>query len=312
MTLDPVIQQILDRLHALPGPPLSEVTPQAFRRRQIAMPMKPIPVREVQNLTVELPVRTLPVRVYIPNSLGPAPHPALVFFHGGGWVTGSIATHDPVCRVVAEVARCLVFSVEYRLAPEHKFPAAVQDAYDVSRWVAEHAERFGVDADRIAVGGDSAGGNLAAVTAILAKERGESHIAYQWLIYPSTGYHPDSPPPSLKENGEGYLLTEEMMIWFRRHYLNSLDELTNPYVSPILYPDLRGLPPAYIATAQFDPLRDVGRAYAEALRAAEVSVAYDNFEGLIHGFAHFHGVSPGATAALEKCAQVLGDALCAR
>lgn len=309
MPLDDVIKQILNRVNSMPSPSWSRVTPEEFRRRPLALPTPPMPVKEIHNIQVELPGRTLPMRVYIPDSVKESPAPALVFYHGGGWVIGNIRSHDPICRFLANIGRCVVFSVEYRLAPENKFPAAVEDAYDAVAWLSRHAHEFGVDATRIAVGGDSAGGNLATVASIWAKERLSPKIAFQLLIYPSTGYDTALPPPSVNENGEGYLLTTEMMKWFREHYLHSFDDLNNPYVSPIFYEDLSGLPPAYVATAQYDPLRDVGRAYADKLRESGVAVTYENFAGLIHGFAHFHGLSPGATKALEASAEALRQAL---
>ncbi|GLG01927.1 alpha/beta hydrolase [Alicyclobacillus hesperidum subsp. aegles] len=307
MSLDPVIREFLDRLHAIPTPPLTNMTVQEYRQRQMFNSAPNMPIAETRDFGIALPDRTLAVRMYRPAELH-LPSPALVFYHGGGWVLGDIESHDPICRVVANVAHCVVFSVDYRLAPEHKFPAAVADAYDALAWIADHAASFELDPGRIAVGGDSAGGNLAAVACILAKERKTPRIAYQWLLYPSTGYHPAHPPASIEENCDGYLLTGELMSWFRDHYLNSQEDFFNPYFAPILYPDLSGLPPACIATAEYDPLRDVGKMYADALREKGVPVIYRNFADLIHGFAQFHGISPGATTALQWCALALHDA----
>ncbi|MBF8377301.1 alpha/beta hydrolase [Alicyclobacillus mali] len=309
MPLDPVIQQVLDQLNRMPAPDYQHLSAQQFRSQQSMFPpVKKEPVAEVREFDMDLPGRTLKVRMYRPEGIE-APYPALVYYHGGGWVVGDLETHDPVCRVLAKDGRAVVFSIDYRLAPEHKFPAAVEDAYDALQWIAERAADFQLDPARIAVGGDSAGGNLAAVTSILAKERGGPDISFQLLIYPSTGYDPARPPASIEANAEGYLLTGGMMLWFRDQYLNSLEELTHPWFSPVLYPDLSGLPPAYIATAQYDPLRDVGKLYAEALQKAGVKVEIENFEDLIHGFAQFYSLSPGATKALVRIADKLREAL---
>ncbi|WP_431307907.1 alpha/beta hydrolase [Alicyclobacillus sacchari] len=242
MPLDPVIRQFLEHLHAIPTPPLTTVTAQEYRQRQAMSLVPGMPVAEVRNFHIELPDRALAVRMYRPADLR-APYPALVFYHGGGWVLGGLESHDPVCRAVANIAHCVVLSVDYRLAPEYKFPTAVADAYDTLVWIADHAESLQLDQARIAVGGDSAGGNLAAVACILAKERKGPKIAYQWLLYPSTGYDPENPPASMDENGVGYLLTLELMTWFRNHYLNSEADLVNPYFAPVLYSDLSDLPP---------------------------------------------------------------------
>lgn len=307
MAIDPMIQGILKQLNAAPHIPFDQMTAEDFRSQQMSLPVPPEEVKQVRDDAISLPGRSLPIRVYTPKSSSGGPLPALVFDHGGGWVIGNIESHDPICRVLANRAECLVISVDYRLAPEHKFPAAVDDAYDALVYIAAHADQFRIDPHRIAVGGDSAGGNLAAVAAIIAKERGTPAIAYQLLLYPSTGY--EVAPPSIEENAKGYLLTGDMMQWFRKQYLNTDDELTHPYFAPVLYHDLTGLPPAFIATAQFDPLRDVGKAYADALRENGISVTHKNFETLIHGFANFHGFVPASTAALEECAEQLRRAL---
>jgi acetyl esterase len=307
MPLYPDIQAILDKINAVPRPPLDSISLEVFRKQAFSFPAKPMEVKEVYERVLPLSGRDIRVRVYLPDSAGPAPRPALIYYHGGGWVTGNIASHDSICRVLANLGQCIVVSVDYRLAPEHKFPAAVHDAFDALQWIAAHADEFDIHPQRIAVGGDSAGGNLAAVACIIAKERKAPQVKYQFLIYPSTGYAEE--PPSMRENGEGYLLTREMMNWFRKHYLNNDEELLHPYVAPILYSDLRGLPPAFIATAQYDPLRDVGRAYADKLRENGVEVTYKNFEGLIHGFANLHGIAPSAQKALEFCAEQLRMAM---
>lgn len=304
MPVNPKIQLFLNQLNALPKIPMDQITPEEYRKRAnigLNLQEKIEPIERVENHVLHLEGRDIPIRVYIPE--GQAPFPALVYYHGGGWVIGSLDSHDSVCRGLANVAGCIVISVDYRLAPEHKFPAAVEDAYDSLRWIAEHAGEFNIDPNRIAVGGDSAGGNLAAVASIIAKEKGTPKIVYQLLIYPSTGS--DKKMPSIKENDEGYFLTGELMWWFRHHYFNKKEDILNPYASPLLYHDLSGLPPAAILTAQYDPLRDIGKAYGDKLEESGVPVWYKNYDDLIHGFANFRSFVPEAQKAVEDGAMEL-------
>ncbi|MTW84757.1 alpha/beta hydrolase fold domain-containing protein [Virgibacillus dakarensis] len=309
MPVNPKIQFFLDKLNALPKVPMDEIEPKAYRQMEKEsikdMPQLNVPVKKVENRVLQLEGRDIPIRVYTPNK-GMAPYPGLVYYHGGGWVLGDLDSHDSVCRFLADSAACIVISVGYRLAPEHKFPAAVDDAYDALEWIAMHEADFAIDRNRIAVGGDSAGGNLAAVACIIAKERKAPEVCHQLLLYPSTGFKEE--PPSLKENAEGYFLTLESMNWFRKHYFNRDDDMLHPYASPILYHDLSGLPSATILTAQYDPLRDVGKAYADELKANDVEVFYKNYDDLIHGFANFAGFVPEAKDALEDGARSLRNA----
>jgi acetyl esterase len=308
MGLDPKIKEIIDQLNATPIPPLDMIPPELFRQfsKQGANPNVTVEaVKEIKNQTIPLEGRDIPVRMYTPLE-GEAPYPALVFYHGGGWIIGDLDSYDSICRHIANLAKCKVISVDYRLAPEHKFPAAVHDAYDSFEWIVQHAGELELDADRLAIGGDSAGGNLAAVTAIREKENGQNHISFQWLLYPSTGYKNED-VPSLKENAEGYFLTRELMDWFRMHYFEKEEDILHPYASPIFFNDFKGLPPALIVTSQFDPLRDIGKNYADALKEAGVSVLYKNYEGLIHGFMNFHTDVPAAQIAFEEAIQVLAD-----
>jgi acetyl esterase len=303
MPVNPKIQYFLDQLNTMPAIPMDQITPEAMRSSEAsqlaAQPKEP--VEKVEDRTIPLAGRSLPIRVYTPT--GEAPYPALVFYHGGGWVLGSIESHDAVCRELANLASCVVVSVEYRLAPEYKFPAAVDDAYESLEWVASHATELGIDKDRIAVGGDSAGGNLATVACLITKERNGPNVVHQLLLYPSTG--PASDYPSMAENAKGYLLTGEMMGWFQTQYLQSDKDRIHPYLSPILSDNLEGLPPATILTAQYDPLRDVGIAYAEKLQAHGVKVVHKNYEDLIHGFANFSGFVPEARQAVAEGADEL-------
>jgi acetyl esterase len=247
----------------------------------------------------------LPARLYVPQGV-PAPAPLLVYYHGGGWVIGSSATHDASCRLLAHEARVRVLSVDYRLAPEHPWPAAAEDAHRAFTWAVEHARELGADPERIAVGGDSAGGNLAAVVARRARDAGGPLPAFQLLIYPATDF---SRPrrASHQTYGAGYLLTTERMDWFEEHYVPAPADKTHPDASPQLADDLAGLPPAHIATAEADPLRDEGEAYAEALRRAGVTVSVRRHPHL-HGFFNMT-VSRSARNGVSHLAGVLQHAL---
>jgi acetyl esterase len=237
-------------------------------------------VASVEDLRVPGPDGDVPVRIYSPG--GTSPLPALVYFHGGGWTICSIETHDATCRELANGAGCVVVSVDYRLAPEHKYPAAAEDCYAATRWVAEKGGEFGVDSDRIAVGGDSAGGNLAAVVALMARDRGRPALRHQLLIYPVTNFAFDT--PSYRENADGLLLTRAMMEAFWNHYLRDTSDGERHYASPLRAESLEGLPRAHVITAEFDPLRDEGEAYAARLREAGCPVVLSRYDGMIHGF----------------------------
>lgn len=225
----------------------------------------------------------IPARCYRPlGSTAKVALPLLVFFHGGGWTVGDLDSYDSLCRTLANNAGCAVLSVDYRLAPEHPFPAAVDDAYAATSWARRHAPDLGIDAARIAVGGDSAGGNLAAVTAILARDRGAPALVYQLLVYPATDQ--GSERPSWQQFGRGYLLELESIRYFQNKYLRHARDYDDWRASPLLRHDLNGLPPALIITAGFDPLLDDCVAYARQLRAAGVEVEYRCFDGMVHGF----------------------------
>jgi acetyl esterase len=240
------------------------------------------PVAEVEDLFIPGPAGDLPARVYRPKGDGNLP--LCVYFHGGGWVIGDLDSQDADCRAIANGSGCIVVSVNYRHAPEHRFPAAAEDAYWATRWVEENGERLKGDASRLAVYGMSAGGNLAAVTALMARDRAGPRISYQVLIVPVTNYAFDT--PSYEENGEDYVLTRREMQWFWAHYLANPADGSDPYASPLRAPDLRGLPPAFVMTAEYDPLRDEGRAYADRLKEAGVPVSYQCRKGMVH---MFHG-----------------------
>ncbi|MFB6196256.1 MAG: alpha/beta hydrolase [Haloplanus sp.] len=238
------------------------------------------------------PESPLAVRTYTPRGEAPetsgedaAALPVLVYFHGGGWVRGDLDTHDGLCRLLAAAADCVVVSVDYRRAPEHRFPAAVHDAYAATAWAADHADVVGGDPDRVAVGGDSAGGNLAAAVTLLARERGGPAIDHQVLLYPVTDYAFDT--DSYAENAEGYLLSLASMRWYWERYLGDEMDGAHPYASPLRARDLSNLPSATVVTAGYDPLRDEGAAYADRLREAGVSVTHANYPGMVHVFASF-------------------------
>jgi acetyl esterase len=304
MPLDPQFEKMLQRMNSMPGFSMDSLTPQALRsmmNQGANFPRKVEKVKKVEDRILPLEGREIPIRVYTPE--GEAPYPALVYYHGGGFVIGDLNISDSICRNLANAAGCVVISVDYRLAPEHKFPAAVEDAYDSVQWIASHAEEFDIDPNRIAVGGDSAGANLSTVACIIAKERNTPHIVYQLLIYPGTGYEGEE-PPSMRENAKGYLLSVDMLKWFHKHYLPDGQE-RNPYAYPILYSDVSGLPPAMIVTAEYDPLRDQGKAYADKLQKNGVEVLYKNEEGLIHGFANYHMFVKKAQESLDEMAAQL-------
>jgi acetyl esterase len=283
MPLDPQVQAYMDQMAALNMPALNTLTPEVIReviRMQFAMLGEPEPVAHVENRTIPGPAGEIPARIYTPQ--GDGPFPVLVYFHGGGWVICNLDTHDGLCRSLTNQAGCIVVSVDYRLAPEHKFPAAPEDCYAATQWVAENAAQFNGDPTRIAIGGDSAGGNLTAVVAQMARDKGGPQIALQLLIYPATDFRMGT--PSIEENGEGYGLTKQDMIWFTNHYLNSEEDKLHPLASPFLTSNLTGLPPALVITAEYDPLRDEGERYGQRLQEAGVPVTITRYDGMTHGF----------------------------
>jgi len=305
MPLDPQVEIVLQLLAAAGGPPLETLSPPQARAAfaQMILPSDE-PVARVEDHTIPGPAGAIPARVYAPEGSGL--QPVLVFYHGGGWVIGDIETYDLLCRTLANRAGCAVVSVDYRLAPEHPFPAAVDDAYAAAQWVHEHGREIGVDPARIAVGGDSAGGNLAAVVAYLAHERGTPPLVYQALIYPSTDLGGET--ESHRLFAEGYFLTRSTMNWFRDQYVPQPADRQNPLAAPLLAEDLRGLPPALVITGEYDPLRDEGEAYAERLRAAGVPVVRTRYEGMIHGFVSMAPIVDKGKAAIDQIAAALRSA----
>ena len=276
-------------------------------RRGFTQPAPP-PVASVQARQADGPHGPIALRLYRPlGTTADQVLPVLVYYHGGGWVIGDLDTHDTLCRELANLSGCAVVSVDYRLAPEHRFPAAVDDAIAAARWVHREAPALRLEASRIAVGGDSAGGNLAAVVAIAERDAGEVPLAFQLLIYPATDQHRSA--PSHERLGEGYLLTRDTMAYFSGHYLPGPAEYSDWRASPLLHPDLSRLPPALVLTAGYDPLRDEGLAYAQRLSEAGSLATHLSFERQIHGFILMGRVLDEANAAVRLCAAALRDAL---
>jgi acetyl esterase len=275
-----------------------------WNSRLVAAP--PPPLAEVRDGTLPGPAGPLGYRLYRPRATR-GPVPLLVYFHGGGWVIGSLDTHDAPCRMLAAEAHCGVLSVDYRLAPEHRYPAAREDAVAAHRWAREQAAALGFDPERIAVGGDSAGGNLATLVCLEARHRGDPPPAFQLLIYPGTDLTRSC--PSHRTFAEGYFLDDATMQWFLDHYLQSPDDARDPRCSPLFERDLGGLAPGLVVTAGFDPLRDEGEAYAARLREAGTPVELHCEETLIHGFFNMGGVIRAADAACRWTAHRLRQAL---
>jgi acetyl esterase len=307
--LHPEVRALLEMMDAQGAPPLETQDPVEARGARLE-PMKllggePAELARVENLSIPRsggpgPGGEIPVRLYASERGGL--RPALVYFHGGGFVFGNLDTHDAVCRALAKESGAVVISVDYRLAPEHKFPAAVDDSYAATVWVAANAEKLGIDARRISVGGDSAGGNLATVVAMRCRDAGGPTLAAQVLIYPVTDSS-SLETTSHREFGDGYFLTSAGMAWFTGHYLASADEKRHPEVSPLLAQNLGGLPPALVITAEFDPLRDEGEAYAQRLKQAGVPVTVTRYPGMIHGFVSMRGVLSGGRQAIAEAAK---------
>ena len=308
MAVDPQVQELLDALESVGGPRYIEMSAvegrewfQNFRRPS------DIPIGHVEDRTIPGPAGETPVRIYTPVVATADVLPALVFFHGGGWVVGDLESHDPVCRALANASGCKVIAVDYRLAPEHPWPAAPDDCFAALDWAVTHADSIGVDGQRLAVGGDSAGGNLAAAVTLRARANQGPQITSQLLIYPALdagmGF------ASVDENAEGYFLEKAGMEWFYGHYVPAGTDVTIPDISPLHAEDLFGLPQAYIVTAGYDPLRDEGHEYASKLKAAGVSVTYVAYPGMVHGFFGFQATVDVAREAVQAAGRALGKSL---
>jgi acetyl esterase len=305
MPLAPAARTMIDQLEAGGGPALWEMSVDEARSLSAVMGAmdEPPEVAKVEDRVIPGPAGDLPVRIYTPDS--PAPRPVIAFFHGGGFVICSVDTHDGLARRLANATGAVVVSVEYRLAPEVRCPDSAEDCYAATVWTHEHAGELGADSDRLMVAGDSAGGNLAAVVALMARERNTPPIMGQVLVYPVIDAACDA--PSYTENAEGYFLTAPGMRWFWDHYLGPDGDGTHHHASPIRASDLSGLPPAVVITAEFDPLRDEGEAYADALEAAGVPVVVRRYDGMIHGFVSMPMLFPEADDAVARIAETLSS-----
>jgi len=292
-------------------PPFHTLTPAearlAYLERRFFTQPEPPPVAELHDLVADGPHGPIPLRLYRPRPAADGPLPVLVYFHGGGWVIGDLDTHDVLCRELANGAGCAVVAVDYRMGPEHRFPAAVDDCAAATRWVRDQAAALGLDAGRLAVGGDSAGGNLAAVVSLIARDAGDLPIAYQLLIYPATDQRRVA--PSHTTNAQGYLLTADSMRYYHDHYIDDPAHDLDWRASPLLAPDLSRLPPALVLTAGYDPLRDEGVQYAQRLSESGVNAALVSFERQIHGFVPMGRVLDEAREAVAICAAALRRAL---
>jgi acetyl esterase len=286
--LDPDSAAVYQAFQEAGRPPYETLTPAEARayylQARLVTNPEPPELKSVAPLSIPSPAGAIPARIYTPLKLrdvnGLAP--GLVFFHGGGWVIGDLESHDVVCRKLAHEGELIVISIDYRLAPEHKFPAAVDDAIAATKWISENAKQLGIDAARLMVGGDSAGGNLAAVVTLSARDGNGPAISGQVLIYPATDF--SMKHPSHSEPETSILLTHTVIRWFRDHYLNNPADAADWRASPARAKSLAGLPPAYVLTAGADPLRDEGFEYAERLKAAGVAVTFRTFPGQFHGF----------------------------
>jgi acetyl esterase len=300
--LDPAAKALMDAMEATFPDVLTMTPPEArahLKQMFGSLATEPEPVARVENRFIPGPGGPLPVRIYWPHERTEAPLPALVYFHGGGFVVCDLDSHDPTCRAITNSVECVVVSVDYRLAPEHRFPAATEDAYEATLWVTAHAATLGVDANRIAVGGDSAGGNLAAAVALMARDRGVPRLVFQLMVYPVTDLTAMD-NSSYRENGDGYFLTTEKMDWYRRQYLADIADAAHPYASPLRADDVSGLPPALVITAEFDPLRDEGEDYASRLAEAGVPAAATRYDGVFHGFFSLRMMLDAAKQANEE------------
>jgi acetyl esterase len=308
MALRPEIRALLDQQAASGRPPLhrqSVAQARAFHTGDAAaLNGEAVQLAAVADRAVPGPGGDLRVRVYTPR--GAPPFPIVVFFHGGGWVVGTLDTYDPLCRALAAAVPTVVVSVDYRLAPEHRWPAAVEDAYAATLWASRHAAELGGAQHRLAVAGDSAGGNLAAVVALGARDRGGPAIAFQLLVYPALDVAGDT--GSWREHADGFYLTAAGMRWYWDHYLGGADGAA-PDASPLRAAFLGGLPPALVVTADHDVLRDEGEAYAARLREAGVAADVRRVEGVVHGFFRWRAVTGAADAALQEAAAALRSAL---
>jgi acetyl esterase/lipase len=313
MPLDPQVQAVLDKIRDAGNLEYWQMTPQQARdwhnRKAGILDVKPEPVFKTRDRSIPGPSGGIPVRIFIPRA-ATEPLPVLVWLHGGGHVVGSLDSYDALCRQLALQGDCVVVSVAYRLAPEHKFPAGVEDSFAALQWVAEHATDLGADPERLAIGGDSAGGNLAAVCAILARDSGFPKLMMQLLVYPRTA--PDEELPSHHEFAEDHLLTRKTILWFHQHYRSSDADRHDFRYAPLICKDLSRLPPTLIIVGECDPLRDDGIAYAERLKRDGNAVELTNYPGMVHPFFSMGGAVDAGRRAMTQAASTLKRVFSAR
>ena len=306
MALDPQIAAVLEQIRLAGNPEYWQMTPAQARewhnRKAGILDIKPAPVHAVADRKVPGPEADIPVRIYTPRA-SEKPLPLLVWLHGGGHVVGCLDSYDALCRRLALSADCIVVSVEYRLAPEHKFPAGVVDSFAALQWVAAHAAELGGDPSRVVIGGDSAGANLAAVCAILARDAGTPTLRFQLLVYPRTAAAEDF--PSHHAFAEGYMLTRKTILWFHEHYRARDSDREDFRYAPLICPDLSRLPPALVIVGEFDPLRDDGIAYAKRLRDEGNDVVLSDYPGMVHPFFSMGGAVDAGRAAMEEATAAL-------
>ena len=309
MSVLPSVQALIDFVEAHPQPPLSETTPvesrERLRRITTIFGGPTVKVGHVQERTIPGPAGEIPLRIYTPQGSGP--FATVIYFHGGGWVQGDLETHDRFCRMLCDEAAVVVTAVDYRLAPEHPFPAGAEDCYAATAWSAAHARAINIDASRMAVMGDSAGGNLAAAVALMARDRNGPALRLQVPLFPVTDYNFET--TSYSANAAGYLLEKVSMEWYWGHYVRDEAEGKTPYASPLRAAELSDVAPAHIVTAEFDPLLDEGEAYADRLDAAGVLVSRKCYAGQVHFFTHLPGAIPEANEARGEIVAVVRGAL---
>ena len=305
--LAPEIRSLLEAMAAEGGPPMESLS--IAQAREVARSLDqlagdPEAVSRVEDRRIAGRSGDIPVRIYVPD--GDGPFPGVAFLHGGGWVIGDLDTHDKICRAIARRAGAVVISVDYRRAPEHAFPAALEDSVDATAWAADNAAALRIDPRRLVIVGDSAGGAMATIVAAKARDAGRPALALQVLVYPVTNLS-SFDTASHEEFVEDHFLTRSLMEWFAEQYIPRAADRTRPDASPAFIDNLRGLPPALVITAECDPLRDEGEAYAQRMQDSDVPVTLSRFAGMIHPFLHFIGVTPGANKALDEIAAAIRE-----
>jgi acetyl esterase len=308
MALDPVLKNFLDQFYAQPGPKIWDLRP-GEAREAFATAMQLMGPKDIEAETEDLlvPGGNIALRCYSPPDAAPGPLPALVFYHGGGFVLGNLDTHDGLCRLLVSESGARVIAVDYRLAPEHQFPAAVDDAWAALAWIGANAQTLGIDPARLVVGGDSAGGTLAAVVARLARDRGGPKLAFQLLLFPATDLGADT--PSRRAHVERVFLDRPTIAWFFENYVPAGTDWRDPLLSQLQARDLRGLPPTWLVTAGYDPLHDEGLDYAQSLRRADVPADVVDVPDMVHDFIYFQARLPQAGEALRAAAAAPKQAL---